>query len=164
VSTLCESTSVDPEALEYGTRLLSHLGWHGVAMVEFKRDDRDGALRLMEINARFWGSLQLAIDAGVDFPGILVDIAMGQEPPALPAYRLGARSRWLLGDLDVALLVLLRGRKKLNLPASFPPRLRFLREVLHVSGPEERWEVYDRDDPRPWWLELRHWLFRGRFF
>ena len=37
-------------------------------MVEFKHDERDGVPKLMEINGRFWGSLQLAIDAGVDFP------------------------------------------------------------------------------------------------
>jgi hypothetical protein len=37
-------------------------------MVEFK-DDGVNPPCLMEINGRFWGSLQLAIDAGVDFPG-----------------------------------------------------------------------------------------------
>ena len=40
-------------------------------MVEFKLDARDGVAKLMEINGRFWGSLQLAVDAGVDFPAIL---------------------------------------------------------------------------------------------
>ena len=44
------------------------LKWHGVAMVEFKRDARDGVSKLLEINGRFWGSLQLSVDAGVDFP------------------------------------------------------------------------------------------------
>ena len=47
--------------------LLDELNWHGVAMVEFKVTE-DGTPYLMEINTRFWGSLQLAIDAGVDFP------------------------------------------------------------------------------------------------
>ncbi|MBC7984419.1 MAG: ATP-grasp domain-containing protein, partial [Candidatus Obscuribacterales bacterium] len=72
VSVLRESAPLDPIAVDYANRLLSHLGWRGVAMVEFKRDNRDGSLRLMEINGRFWGSLQLAIDAGVDFPSMLV--------------------------------------------------------------------------------------------
>ena len=73
-------------------RLLDELGWHGVAMVEFKQDVRDGIPKLMEINGRFWGSLQLAIDAGVDFPALLV---RGVEPtrvePQAP-YRSGSRA------------------------------------------------------------------------
>ena len=72
ISVLSESIAVDPEARDYSERLLSALRWHGVAMVEFKADNRDGRPKLMEINGRFWGSLQLAIDAGVDFPAILL--------------------------------------------------------------------------------------------
>jgi predicted ATP-grasp superfamily ATP-dependent carboligase len=37
-------------------------------MVEFKQDERDGIPKLMEINGRFWDSLQPPFDAGVDFP------------------------------------------------------------------------------------------------
>ena len=69
VSVLSESIALCPDARDYAHSLLDDLGWHGVAMVEFKRDARDGVPKLMEINGRFWGSLQLAIDAGVDFPG-----------------------------------------------------------------------------------------------
>jgi len=32
------------------------LDWHGVAMVEFWIDSRDGKPKLMEINPRFWGT------------------------------------------------------------------------------------------------------------
>ena len=69
VSVLCESAEVDPVAGEHATRLLDGIGWQGVAMVEFKRDLRDGVPKLMEINGRFWGSLQLAIDAGRELSG-----------------------------------------------------------------------------------------------
>ncbi len=51
-------------------------------MVEFKTDERTGEPVLMEINGRFWGSLQLAIDAGVDFPRLLVECAEGRPPSA----------------------------------------------------------------------------------
>jgi hypothetical protein len=60
-------------------------GWHGVAMVEFKIDRRDQLPKLMEINGRFWGSLQLAIDAGVDFPAILLQTLEAVEAPASAA-------------------------------------------------------------------------------
>lgn len=63
---------------QYGQRILEHLDWHGVAMCEFKRDDRDGKFKLIEINPKFWGSLDLSITNGVDFPYYLVQMAMGE--------------------------------------------------------------------------------------
>ena len=77
VSVLSESAPLDPVASAHATTLLDAIGWHGVAMVEFKRDSRDDTPRLMEINGRFWGSLQLAIDAGVDFPALLMTLVEG---------------------------------------------------------------------------------------
>ena len=103
VSVLSESTPLDPAAVEYSQRLLSELGWRGVAMVEFKRDDRDGQLRLMEINGRFWGSLELAIAAGVDFPSLALDVAVGTSPLApaqLPYWPAIALARRRLGCAD----------------------------------------------------------------
>jgi len=95
LSVLSESVPLDPEARDAAVALLDDLQWHGVAMVEFKRDDRDGRAKLMEINGRFWGSLQLAIDAGVDFPQLLLQgIESGEFAPR-PPYRVGVRNRWL---------------------------------------------------------------------
>ena len=68
-------------------------------MVEF-RIAEDGTAYLMEVNTRFWGSLQLAIDAGVDFPALLVSNELGLGLKAPVAYKVGQRLRWLLGDLD----------------------------------------------------------------
>jgi predicted ATP-grasp superfamily ATP-dependent carboligase len=64
-STAAESF-YDPALRDLRLTLLRALNWHGVAMVEFKKDQRDGTHKL--INAKFWGSLDLAIAAGVDFP------------------------------------------------------------------------------------------------
>ena len=69
-STLRESYRHE-EAEAYAVKLLQALKFQGVAMVEFKVDPRDNVPKLMEINPRFWGSLPLAIIAGVDFPYIL---------------------------------------------------------------------------------------------
>ena len=155
VSVLCESSAAEPAAAKQAESLLRSLDWHGPAMVEFKRDDRDGSLRLMEINARFWGSLQLAIDAGVDFPALLVDIAMGSAPAKPPEYRAGVRSRWLAGDLDSLLLVILKSRRQLNLPTSHPGRLRSLVNFIRTGGPDVHLELERWDDPGPAVLEWR---------
>lgn len=97
-STLRESCR-RPAAEEAAVRLLKGLGWQGVAMVEFKTDPRNNRPLLMEINPRFWGSLPLAIRAGVDFPSLLYSQAMGSEP-VKTVQRDGVRVRNLLpGEL-----------------------------------------------------------------
>jgi predicted ATP-grasp superfamily ATP-dependent carboligase len=98
-STLRESVR-HPRIEELGIRLLQSLKWHGVAMVEFKVDPRDNEPKLMELNPRFWGSLALAIHAGVDFPYLLYRMAMGKEFAPVVDYTVGVRCRWLLpGDI-----------------------------------------------------------------
>lgn len=72
--------SVDiPELEESGERLLRGLDWHGPAMVEFKRDTRDGTFKLIEVNPRFWGSLALPVRAGVNFPYLYYQLATGDS-------------------------------------------------------------------------------------
>ncbi len=160
VSVLRESTAPDPVALPHAQRLLEALHWDGVAMVEFKRDDRDGGLRLMEINGRFWGSLQLAIDAGVDFPDLLIRTLDGGTMPAHAQYRTGVRSRWLWGDVDSLLMRLLKQSERNRLPANRQGRWQALREFFAAQGPDCHWEVLRADDLRPWLLESWRWLAR----
>lgn len=98
-STLRES--VKDEALCRTTeRLLSALGWVGVAMAEYMVDPRDGRPKLLEVNPRFWGSLHLAIVSGVDFPHLLCRMALEGDVPPLREYPAGVRSRSVLhGEL-----------------------------------------------------------------
>jgi predicted ATP-grasp superfamily ATP-dependent carboligase len=129
-------------------------------MVEFKQDRRTGELRLMEINGRFWGSLQLAIDAGVDFPGILVNLASGAHPPPVIDFRIGVKTRWFWGDFDAFWMVLSRSREQLDLPVSHPGRARLLWEFVKSWGAGVQDEMFRLDDLSPWWLETRRWLLR----
>ena len=73
-STLGEGVE-HPQIMELGLSLLKSLNWVGVGMAEFKVDPRDGIPKLMEVNPRFWGSLQLAIISGVDFPYLMLKLA-----------------------------------------------------------------------------------------
>lgn len=94
-STAAESV-FDPELKAQGLKLLSALNWHGVAMAEFKKDSRDGRFKLMEINPKFWGSLDLAIASGVDFPYLTARMAFEGDIEPVTEYRTGVRFRWLL--------------------------------------------------------------------
>ena len=158
VSVLCESTEVPADAKDYAERLLADLSWHGVAMVEFKRDVRDGLPKLMEINARFWGSLQLAIDAGVDFPNVLLDTCRGGVGGPMPSFRPGVQSRWLWGDFD-SLLLRLRAHKG-DWPAQDGRgRLGAIAQFLRAGGKNLHYDNPRRDDVRPWLLETRRRLW-----
>ncbi len=98
-STLRESVK-NEKVQELGLRLLKALDWVGVAMVEFKVDPRDGEPKLLEVNPRFWGSLQLAILSGVDFPYLIYRMAKEGDIEPVLDYKIGVRCRWMLpGDL-----------------------------------------------------------------
>lgn len=154
VSVYRESIALEPDFYAGAIRLLEDLDWEGVAMIEGKRDLRSGRPVVMEINGRFWGSLQLAIDAGVDFPALLVAAAVGAPlPHTPPLYRRGIRSRWEWGDLDHLLLRLLRSRRTLRLDRSAPSRVELLRSFVAWDRDRDRPEIWRRSDPAPFILE-----------
>lgn len=68
------------------------LGWRGVGMLEYRLDETTGRFHFIEFNGRFWGSLHLALFAGIDFPALLLDAFHGHPQP-LPSYRPGVRCR-----------------------------------------------------------------------
>jgi len=164
VSAVRESTEPDPALLEGSLKLLGSMGWRsGVAMVEYKVRRDTGAPVLMEINGRFWGSLQLAIDAGVDFPVLLLAAAEesgeGQTGERdLVRGRPGVKTRWLLGDLDQLLLRLLRTPGELSLPPGHPGRVRAVAEFIADFRPGVRLEVLRWGDPRPFLSEAAAWV------
>jgi predicted ATP-grasp superfamily ATP-dependent carboligase len=151
VSTLRESLSLDGSLVSKSFRLLQSISWNGVAMAEYKNDVRDGRPKLMEINGRFWGSLQLAIDAGMNFPLLLYRAALGEVPQPQMSYRSGVQTRWLLGDLDN---LLIRWRR----PAPGDSRWRACREFVRFWGKDLHYETFRREDPAPGWLEVSCWL------
>lgn len=65
-------------------RKLERLDWEGVAMMEYRWNAADDTFALIEMNGRFWGSLHLALYAGVDFPRLLVDAFRGETLPDAP--------------------------------------------------------------------------------
>ncbi len=116
-------------------------------MLEFKRDARDGTAKLLEINGRFWGSLQLAVDAGIDFPYLLYRLAVdGDVEPAF-SYREGIRLRWWLGDVDWLSLRLRDGG-----------HIGAIREFLASNGNMTRGEILRWNDPSPAFEELSQYI------
>jgi predicted ATP-grasp superfamily ATP-dependent carboligase len=134
-STLGEGVE-HPQIMEMGLSLLKSLNWVGVGMAEFKVDPRDGVPKLMEVNPRFWGSLQLAIDSGVDFPYLILRMAKRESFDPILQYAVGKRFRWLLlGDI----LHFLNNPDRFHLRPSF----------FHFFDPDTSYDIISKDDPLP---------------
>jgi len=134
-STLRESVRGD-DIRDMARALLNALDWFGVAMVEFKVDPRDGTPKLMEINPRFWGSLSLAVEAGVNFPYLLYRMSRGENFKPVEHYQIGKRCRWLLPG-DILHFIYNPGRMKL-----WP-------EFFHFWDGNTAYDILSRKDPLP---------------
>lgn len=161
VSVYRESIAADPDLLACSRALLDRFDWQGVAMVEYKVDAATGTPYLMEVNGRFWGSLQLAVDAGVDFPALLVAAARRERPAPVHRYRTGVRSRWWWGDVDHLIARLTKSPRSLGLPAGSPGRWRAIRDFLALWHRNDRNEILRARDPAPFLRESIEWLRGG---
>jgi predicted ATP-grasp superfamily ATP-dependent carboligase len=157
VSVYCESVPADSGLVDRSRALLERLGWQGVAMVEYKIDAATGTPYLMEINGRLWGSLQLAIDSGVDFPALLVASVLAEQPPPVTTWRTGVRLRWEWGNVDYLLARFRYSDAALNLPTGAPTRCESLRTHGILWRPGDHLEVLRASDPAPFLLESWRW-------
>lgn len=151
VSVLSKSTELDPKLHSYAQKLLTHVGWHGIAMVEFKVDS-DGTAYLMEINTRFWGSLQLAIDAGVDFPWMLYQVSCGNHVEPLNNYSTKTKLRWLLGDFDGLYIYLKNSRYTVS------QKIKRTLVFLSPTSFSTKYEVNRWNDLGPFKWELKQYI------
>jgi predicted ATP-grasp superfamily ATP-dependent carboligase len=148
-SSLRESVALDPLLLDHATRLLAELAWTGLAMVEFRLTA--AGPELMEINGRVWGSLPLAVRAGMDFPGRLADLLLDGPPPAstppATAYRVGVRARNLRLEVTWIAAVATGRRRYPELP--WPRRLDAVGAALSLLDPRIGDDLLVRDDMGP---------------
>jgi predicted ATP-grasp superfamily ATP-dependent carboligase len=88
---------LDPDLVEQAVALLRAIEWEGVAMVEFRYQRAERRAALMEVNGRYWGTLSLPIQAGIDFPLYEWQLAHGETPVVPSSYAVGTRWRWTAG-------------------------------------------------------------------
>jgi predicted ATP-grasp superfamily ATP-dependent carboligase len=102
ISTYSESI-YDPKVKEYGLKLLDALQWHGVANIEFKLDKKDKQFKLMEINPKFWASVEVASQSGIDFPYLLCQMANGVQLEYSEEYDRNVKFHWLYREIQHAM-------------------------------------------------------------
>jgi predicted ATP-grasp superfamily ATP-dependent carboligase len=108
--------------LEEGVgRLLQAVGWSGLFEAEFKRS-LHGEHYLIDFNPRIYGSLALAVAAGLNLPAIWVDLLLGQRASVDSGYRVGTRFRQEEKDARALAWMLLHGELRCTLQGLVPRR------------------------------------------
>jgi FAD-dependent urate hydroxylase len=133
---VCFSETIDPDPAlsRQVVTLLGALGWQGIFELELI-ERPDGALTVLDLNPRFYGSVALAIAAGANVPAIWCEWLLGRDPSPTTA-RAGVHYRWEDADLRHALKVA-RGGNPGKAVALLRPR-------SHTTHP-----YFSRDDPGP---------------
>ena len=70
-----------PETAAAGRKFFAGTGFRGLGNIEFKRDPRDGKLKIIEVNARFTAAQELLRSAGAPIDLVVYCHLTGQEPP-----------------------------------------------------------------------------------
>jgi predicted ATP-grasp superfamily ATP-dependent carboligase len=151
------SVEPDPEIRKSSLAILSALHWHGVAMVEYRKQAGLPPV-FMEVNGRFWHSLPLACYAGMDFPALLASMAERGYIEPIFEYRRGVRCRWLVGDARHLVEVWIG--PPVGYPGTYPGRLRTLLDVL-TPVPGTYHDLFQWRDPLPEAGDWIYYLLRG---
>lgn len=76
-----------PDLMSIGARYFTSIGYRGVGSAEFKLDERDGNLKLIELNPRYWQQNMLSDRCGMNFPLIDYLECTGQKPKPIFDFR-----------------------------------------------------------------------------
>jgi predicted ATP-grasp superfamily ATP-dependent carboligase len=152
-SSVLNYTADRPDIIDLSHRMLEHLGWTGFCDFDFIDDPRDGRTYLMEINPRFPESLRMGTSVGLDFAGMMLDLAFGRPVEAVLDYPKDRFMRFLPGDLLWYLRVDTERRRKTH-----PPFFKFRHQTAY--------QLMNRHDPGPllgYLLENASMLLDGDF-
>ena len=136
-----ESTCTS-KVIDFGRKILKELSYTGLGAVEFKKNNRDGEFKLIEINARIGTGVNLPVQAGVDFPWIMYKDLVNHEKIKMNKYDIGLK--WV--HLSSVLVTFFKDRKEENWK---------FREYVNVYKGKRTFATYDVHDLRPF---IKEWL------
>jgi predicted ATP-grasp superfamily ATP-dependent carboligase len=133
VSAYAQTVPADERIGRPLAEILRRLGWSGIFELQLLRS-ADNAY-VIDLNPRPYGSLALAIAAGLNLPAIWVDLLLGREP-RVGRPRAGVRYRAESREVKT-LVQALRGRR--------------LRQALEIARPRRRTvhAIFSLRDPAP---------------
>lgn len=153
------SEPLDARLLDAVQKLIAHAGYSGIAMFEFRCQERSDAFVLLEVNPRIWGSIQLAIDAGADFVAALHGLVIeGKLPPRRMEFSQGNKKMSVEGEWD-------RHALEWDAATSIAARLACLPRLAAFCGSlanDAGFDSFASDDPEPFRRERAAVLSRLR--
>ncbi len=96
----CVASIENKELENIGEKFFSAIQYRGVGSAEFKRDERDGRYKLIELNPRYWQQNSLATACGINFPLIQYLDLTGQGVPERGPYRKNIKWINIYSDFD----------------------------------------------------------------
>ncbi|PZV35072.1 ATP-grasp domain-containing protein [Mesorhizobium kowhaii] len=130
----------EPQLIDAARRLLGSIAHHGLVEVEFKRDRRDGSLKILDVNPRPWTWFGLAAAAGVDLGAMLWAIKSGHEVGAVSA-RPNTSWMYLVRDMVAVSKLISSGRLT-------------KRAYLRSFGSVRAWATFTASDPMPGLIDI----------
>ncbi|HEV3228154.1 MAG TPA: ATP-grasp domain-containing protein [Solirubrobacteraceae bacterium] len=134
-SVRARTVAIDEELATKVGALMAELGWFGLAQLQFMEPEGAEPL-LIDFNGRFYGSMSLALGAGVNLPALWASLATGDRPTGRHDGRPGVRYQYLEGDLQVA-----RAERRGGLGRDLASCLRYAVGARH--------SILSARDPRP---------------
>lgn len=116
-----------PETAAEGLKFFRETGFRGLGNIEFKRDLRDGKLKVIEVNARFTAAQELAVRAGAPIDLVVYCHLTGQPAPSFTTFQHDVRYWYPMKDF----LAFLQLRKSGSL--TFADWRKSLAPKQHVS-------------------------------
>lgn len=132
-----------PETRAMGQRFFQGVGFRGMGHIEFKRDPRDGKLKVIECNPRLSAAQEIVSKSGLDMAFIVYDYLVRGNVKSRPAYREGVRRWWLIRDI----FSFLELRKSGDIT--------FLSWLRSVNGPPLAFPYFSLSDPKPFFHRVR---------
>jgi len=143
-----ETTKIDPELKDYSIKLLSAMNWDGIAEIDYIKDNKDGKIKLLEVNGRFWAAVALSEKSGVNFPLLVYKSAEGLDDMPVFNYKIGTKCRVLCGD-TAWLSDILFNRVTAEETGIIPKKSSAVLSYLKAFDPRVKYDYGSWDDPLP---------------
>jgi predicted ATP-grasp superfamily ATP-dependent carboligase/protein-tyrosine-phosphatase len=145
-----KSEKTNAGMLENTRKLIKEMKFSGVGMAEFRYNPVDDKATFLELNSRFWGSLPLALESGVDFPYDSYEAYIGSSTPQISDnYEYDIYSRNVVNDLSSIFYSYLKESNKEK-----SGHLEIKEFFSNALKGKERWDSLTRDDPNPFLWEM----------
>lgn len=137
-----------PQTATTGRAFMQGTGFAGMGHVEFKFDERDQQLKIIECNPRTSAAQAVVSKSGLDMPWLIYSYLLKGEVPSDTSYQEGVRRWWVI--LDILAFLELRKLREITV-------MQWLRSI---KGPPLVFPYFCLDDPMPFfhkaWKHLSH--------